>query len=114
MSPSVGRDARKHARAALELPVTVSDASNRVAGGIRFDAADVSTGGAFLRADFLFEVGELLALQFELPDGGGPIRTAGRVTRVSRGEAKEVAGMGVEFVDLLPQDRAAIEGRLRR
>ena len=102
MSPSVGRDARKHARAALELPVTVSDASNRVAGGIRFDAADVSTGG------------ELLALQFELPDGGGPIRTAGRVTRVSRGEAKEVAGMGVEFVDLLPQDRAAIEGRLRR
>jgi hypothetical protein len=36
------------------------------------------------------------------------------VTRVSRGQAKEVPGMGVEFVDLRPEDRAAIEERLER
>ena len=114
MSASVGRDARKQARAALELPVVVSDSSNRVTGGIHFESADVSTGGAFLRADLLFEVGELLTLQFQLSQGGPSIRAAGRVTRISRGQAKEVPGMGVEFIDLRPEDRAAIEERLRR
>jgi hypothetical protein len=114
VSASVGRDARKQARVALELPVVVIDASNRVTSGIRFEAADVSIGGAFLRGDMLFEIGELLTLRFELPHGGASIRTAGRVTRVSRGQAKEVPGMGVEFVDLQPNDRAAIEERLRR
>jgi uncharacterized protein (TIGR02266 family) len=114
VSVPVGRDARKQARAVLELPVMVSDATNRVSGGIRFEAADVSTGGVFLRADLLFEVGELLTLQFQLPQGGPSIRTAGRVTRVSRGLAREVAGMGVEFVELRAEDRAAIEERLRR
>jgi len=114
MTGPVGRDARKHARTTLELAVVVSDAANRVSGGIRFDAADVSTAGAFLRADFLFEVGELLTLQFQLPQTRTMVRTSGRVTRVSRGQAREVPGMGVEFVDMRPEDRAAIEERLRR
>jgi uncharacterized protein (TIGR02266 family) len=111
---AIGRDARKQARAVLELPVVVSDPANRVTGGVRFDAADVSTGGAFLRTELLFEVGELLTLQFQLPGGGGIIHTAGRITHVSRGRSKDVPGMGVEFVDLQPNDRAAIEQRLRR
>jgi len=115
---SFGRDSRRQSRTVLELPMVVSDPSSRVSGSILFDSADVSTGGAFLRTDLLFEVGELLVLQFQLPrteDGDGAhIRTAGRVTRVSRGQAKEVAGMGVEFVDLRPEDRSAIEERLHR
>ncbi len=115
---SFGRESRKQSRVVLELPMVVSDPSSRVSGSILFDSADVSTGGAFLRTDLLFEVGELLVLQFQLPRteaGDGPhIRTAGRVTRVSRGQAKEIPGMGVEFVDLRPEDRAAIEERLNR
>jgi hypothetical protein len=110
----VTRDARRQARAVLELPVVVSDPSNRVRGGIRFDHTDVSTGGAFLRSDLLFEVGDSLMLQFQLPQGGPSIRTRGRITRVARGQSREVPGMGVEFVDLRPEDRAAIEERLRR
>jgi hypothetical protein len=111
---SVQHDTRKQPRAVLELPVVVSDASNRVTGGIRFDPADVSVGGAFLRSDLLFEVGELLTLQFQLPPSGRSIRAQGRVIRVSRGLSKDVPGMGVEFVDLPPDDRAAIEEQLRR
>jgi c-di-GMP-binding flagellar brake protein YcgR len=135
VSGPVGRDARRYARVALELSVVVQQASNDASndpgpetakgtaretadrvpgGGIRFDAANVSTGGAFLRTDLLLEVGELLTLQFQLSQGGHSICTEGRVTRVSRGHAKEVAGMGVEFVDLQPDDRAAIEARLRQ
>jgi hypothetical protein len=127
----VRHDTRKHVRATLELPVVVSDASNRVSGGIRFASADVSGGGAFLRSDLLFEVGEILTLEFDLP-GGRHVRARGRVVRVSRGneQAEEAdpgeangkprgrgsrdrfPGMGVEFVDLAPEDRAAIEERL--
>jgi hypothetical protein len=52
--------------------VTVSDADSKARVGIRFDSADVSGGGAFLRSDMLFEVGELLVLQFALPNGASP------------------------------------------
>jgi c-di-GMP-binding flagellar brake protein YcgR len=111
------RDTRREPRAALELPVVVSDAANRVRGGIRFQSADISTGGAFLRSDLLFEVGELLTLQFKVGSGAAArdVRARGRVVRVARDPAKDpVPGMGVEFVDLSADDRAEIEARLRQ
>jgi Tfp pilus assembly protein PilZ len=109
----VRRDMRRHSRQSVELPVLVSDAANRVKAGIRFGAADVSAGGAFLRSDLLFEVGEILNLQIDLPPNRR-IKAVGRVVRVSRGTAQDrLAGMGIEFVDLSPADRAAIETALR-
>jgi c-di-GMP-binding flagellar brake protein YcgR len=94
--------------------VTVSDADSKARVGIRFDSADVSGGGAFLRSDMLFEVGELLVLQFSLPNGR-VIRARGRVVRASRGvdEGKDrFPGMGIEFVDLPAEDRAAVDAQL--
>jgi c-di-GMP-binding flagellar brake protein YcgR len=110
----VRRDTRKHTRASLALPVLVSDAASKARSGIRFDAADVSGGGAFLRADMLFEVGELLVLQFSLPDGRA-ISARGRVVRATLQQdasKNRIAGMGVEFVDLSAEDRAAIDAQL--
>jgi hypothetical protein len=113
----VRRDTRKHARGVLAVPVTVSDVASKARVGIRFDSADVSGGGAFLRSDMLFEVGELLMLQFSLPDGRA-IRVRGRVVRASRGgqegnDGKDrPPGMGIEFVDLAAEDRAAIDAHL--
>jgi c-di-GMP-binding flagellar brake protein YcgR len=108
----VRRDTRKHARGCLELPVLVSDVTSKSRVGIRFDSADVSGGGAFLRSDMLFEVGELLMLQFALPDGRS-IRARGRVVRTTGdGDKDHAAGMGVEFVDLSPDDRAAIDAQI--
>ena len=112
----VRRDTRKHARGSLALPVLVSDADSKARTGIRFDAADVSGGGAFLRSDMLFEVGEELMLQFSLPDGRA-IRVRGRVVRATsdvRGDdgKERFAGMGVEFVGLSAEDRAAIDAQL--
>ena len=113
----IRRDTRRHSRSTLVLPVLVSDASSKARVGIRFDSADVSGGGAFLRSDMLFEVGEILLLQFSLPDGR-PIRVRGRVVRATR-EVRETAdgrqsmpGMGVEFVGLAPEDREAIDAQL--
>ena len=102
------RDTRKHPRVDLEVPVLVSDIAKKVRKPIRFASADVSGGGACLRSDLLFEVGEVLHLEFDLP-GGHRIRADGRVVRVSRGGQKDKhAGMGREFVDLMPDDRAAL------
>ena len=102
------RDTRKYPRTELEVPVMVSDVAKKVRKPIRFSSADVSGGGAFLRSDLLFEVGELLHLEFDLP-GGHHIGTVGRVVRVARGGQKDkYPGMGLEFVDLSPDDRAAI------
>ena len=108
----VRRDSRKQSRAALELPVVVRDAAGRARAAIRFEA-DVSAGGAFLRSDLFLEIGELLTVDFDLPDGRH-VSTRARVVRVSSGaEARDPhAGMGVEFIDLSPEDHAAIQGRL--
>ena len=112
MSPGpVRRDTRVHARMPLEVVVMVSDVTRRVRKPIRLSSVDLSGGGAFVRADVLFEVGEMLHLEFQLPDGH-QIRTQGRVVRVSRGGPQEKPpGMGIEFVDLPAEDRAAIETR---
>ena len=113
----VRRDTRRHSRSTLVLPVLVSDAASKARVGIRFDSADVSGGGAFLRSDMLFEVGEMLILQFSLPDGR-PIRARGRVVRATRdtrgaSDGRErAAGMGIEFVDLATEDRDAIDAQL--
>lgn len=104
----VRRDMRKHSRRPVELPVLVSDAANKVKAAIRFEAADVSPGGAFLCSDLLFEIGEVLNLNIELP--GRQIQARGRVVRVSRGSSPDQPpGMGIEFVDLSPGDRAAVQ-----
>lgn len=111
------RDMRRFDRRRAELPVTVRAAGNRVEGGIHLDAADLSEGGAFLRSDLLFEVGETLDLEIPLPTG--VVNAAGRVVRVSRSRGRETApGMGIEFTRLSLPDRRAIAasliGRARR
>jgi uncharacterized protein (TIGR02266 family) len=108
VSSTAGSNKRRHERCALELPITVSDAANRVVAVIELSTQDLSSGGAFLRSQLLFEIGEVLRLQFSLPDGR-EIRTAGRVVRVARDTGDDVVpGMGIEFVDLLEPDREAL------
>jgi c-di-GMP-binding flagellar brake protein YcgR len=99
---------RRFDRRSAELPVTVRAAGNSVQGGIHLDSADMSEGGAFLRSELLFEVGESLDLEIPLPNGT-VIKAAGRVVRVSRTREREsVPGMGIEFTKLSLQDRRAI------
>ena len=78
-------------------------------GQLVFDSADLSTGGAFLVCDMLFEQGEALSLAFVLP-GGSTIRCESRVAWVRRFPAQgQEAGMGLEFVGLAEFDRRALE-----
>jgi Tfp pilus assembly protein PilZ len=102
------REQRKFERKPAELAVTVKAAGNTVEGGIRLDSLNVSEGGAFLRSDLLFEVGDVLHLEIPLPDGP-VVKATGKVVRVSRARGKDgLAGMGIEFTRLAMSDRRAI------
>jgi c-di-GMP-binding flagellar brake protein YcgR len=104
---------RRHERKIVELPVLVSEAESRVEGGIRFDTRDMSVGGAFLRSNLLFEVGEEVLVAFQTPSGH-EVRARARVVRVIREQSGGPPGMGIEFVDLLEADRKAVRGFLAR
>ena len=107
-------DKRRHERHTLELPITVSDAANRVMAIIQFDTQDLSEGGAFVRSNLLFEIGETLSLAFSLPDGRS-VRASGKVVRVSRDTGDDtVPGMGIMFVDLGDADREALVRTIAR
>lgn len=102
----MGAEQRREERAAVQARFSARDASG--AGTLTFTSADVSTGGAFLRSDLLLEQGEALALHFEVP-GEGALQTQATVAWVRRfPEAGQVAGMGVEFVGLSDDARAAL------
>lgn len=99
---------RQHARSPVELPISISDAANKVEGHIEFNTGDLSVGGAFIRSDLLFEVGEELQLDFAMPDGR-QVRARGKVVRVARDSGDDVIpGMGIQFVALTDADRDAI------
>jgi uncharacterized protein (TIGR02266 family) len=107
-------DLRQHARAPLELPITVSDSANKVDAHIQFNTQDISVGGAFIRSDLLFEIGEELSLVFAMPDGR-VVQARGKVVRVARDTGDDtVPGMGIQFVNLADSDREAIEGLVTR
>jgi c-di-GMP-binding flagellar brake protein YcgR len=108
------RDTRRFSRRDALLPVVVRAAGNRVEAGIRLDTADLSEGGAFLRSDLLFEVGETLNLEIPLA-AGETLAARGRVAWVTRGGGDQTpAGMGIEFDKLSPQDRRRLSQSLRR
>jgi uncharacterized protein (TIGR02266 family) len=103
---------RREERAAVQARFSARDASG--AGTLTFTSGDVSPGGAFLRSDLLLEQGEALSLSFEVP-GEGPVQSQARVAWVRRfPEAGQQAGMGVEFVVIRDEARAAIARWLNR
>ncbi len=112
-SPVDSSNKRHHERRSVELPITVSDAANRVVAIIQFSTQDLSTGGAFVRSHLLFEIGEVLSLQFALPDGR-QIKAKGKVVRVARDTGDDVVpGMGIEFLDLSEADRERLREMVR-
>ncbi len=82
-------------------------------GEIVLDTHDLSSGGAFLKAELLFEVDEEIDLEFALPATDRTIRCRGRVAWVTRGaDGERPAGMGIEFIGLADADRDALVGYL--
>ena len=88
----------------------------RNAGRVEVDlAANLSSGGAFVRTATPLDVGDPMLLSFRLPGRRLPLQVAARVKWVApfgdRGGARP--GMGVEFVALDERARLALETLMR-
>jgi len=104
------RELRHFDRRPAELSILVRTATRQPStGGVHLDTANLSEGGAFLRSDLLFEIGETLTLEIPLPSGS-VVKTAARVVRLARDkDPAAMHGMGIEFTGLSPQDRRLIQ-----
>lgn len=92
-------DKRKQPRIPVELWVELS-----CAGETYFQrATNLSRTGAWFTQTLPLPVGSTAGLQFELPDGGAPVRCGGTVVNA------QDLGMGVNFTDLKEADRARID-----
>jgi len=79
-------------------------------GSLELSGADLSAGGAFLVSDMLLEPGESLSLEFEIAGRAAPVQAQARVAWVRRFPGPEQpAGMGIEFVRLGRDERAALD-----
>jgi hypothetical protein len=68
-------------------------------------SADLSAGGMFLETIAAFPRDTVLKLKFKLGENeSAPVVVQGRVLYVANG-----IGVGIEFIDLSPDDRARIE-----
>ena len=101
----VDADKRRHPRRKAQLPVALLDGAQRTDTKLRAHTEDLGLGGLFVRSEFLLEVGEEVALSFELP-GGTKVSARGRVIHVQ--VAKERAGMGIAFTQLADNQRTAL------
>ena len=89
---------RKHPRFKINVPVEVhTDASETP---LRVATSDISLGGCYLESMYPFPVGTPLELKLQVAD---TLLVASRVVTCD-----PQFGNGIEFVRMLPEDRAAL------
>jgi len=97
---------RRHKRVAMQAEVSLSSDSNFYSGF----ASDLSEGGIFVATCNVLERGTLVDVTFTLPDGK-PVTARGvvRWAREFNDATPDVfPGVGVEFTDIAPEQRATI------
>lgn len=75
-------------------------------------AADLSEGGLFIETEEPHKVGEVIYLQFALPDGTRLIEGLGRVVRVVP-PGSEQPGMGIQFVNMDGDSQDLVQAAVR-
>ncbi|HZJ52611.1 MAG TPA: PilZ domain-containing protein [Myxococcaceae bacterium] len=105
-------DKRRHARRTLSVEFRAGGTDGL--GALELSGADLSAGGAFLVSDLLLEPGEMLSLEFRIAGRPDPALAQVRVAWVRRFPGpEEPAGMGIEFVRLGKEERAALDAWVR-
>lgn len=98
---------RTSPRVTLTAEVDLSSETNFFSGF----STDIAAGGLFIASLTTVDVGTVVSVKFTLPDGT-EINTGGEVrwTRPFDEMTPDVLpGMGVQFIDLSPKSKAAIE-----
>jgi CheY-like chemotaxis protein len=94
---------RKALRVEVVFNVRGDLAHRRVLG----KATNLSATGLLLLSDATLPLGAVLELEFAVPKTDSPIKTKGRVVRVSRG-ADRMCEAGIHFIDLSQNDQQRI------
>jgi hypothetical protein len=113
-APAAKSSRRQQTRAPVdaEILTQITQAENRVAGGLRISTAALQGGTAFLRSDLLFEIGEELELTLQLTRGQ-QLTAKARVTSVVRDTGVSAApGMTVHLLDLPKPARDRLRAHL--
>lgn len=74
---------------------------------------DINEGGLFIETEKPKPTGTEVTLNFNLPGSAQSVSTTGRVVHVTSGDGVTPPGMGIEFEDLSPDDRARIDALIR-
>jgi Tfp pilus assembly protein PilZ len=99
----MGSEHRQFPRKSLQVEIHASHAQGL--GHLIFESLDLSGGGVFLKCDLLLEVGDRLALEFQL-SSGTVFESKAIVAWVRRfPKSNEAAGMGVAFHDMSATQR---------
>lgn len=74
---------------------------------------DINEGGLFIETEKPHQPGTEVSMQFRLPGSTAVLHTIGRVVRVSTGDVDMPPGMGIEFDELIVEDRLVIDRIVR-
>lgn len=97
---------RKAVRLPIVIPIEVRDAR----GFSLHSSSDLSTGGVYFDRAIPHPVGSKVELSFTLPGTDRALVCAGEVVNVP--DAHKY-GMGIQFLDLTPEDQAALVDFIR-
>ena len=96
---------RHYLRARIQGTMTVHD----IEGDLFFNTVDISQGGAFIHSPILLEEGDEVQVSFSLPPLEKAITARARVVRGTKADGDvDQSGMGLEFLDLAPEEKRAI------
>jgi lipopolysaccharide/colanic/teichoic acid biosynthesis glycosyltransferase/Tfp pilus assembly protein PilZ len=95
---------RRYPRIPLNVPVYCESLDEPVG-----YSKDISFGGMFIELKNMVQPGNIIQLRFELPVGGGIIKTVARIKWVKQiANSRQTFGIGVEFVDVSSNEVASL------
>lgn len=107
------KENRVFGRASISLKISLSENSDGIS--IKFDTANLSEGGIFVKSSLLWKPGQSFNLSFTLPGFDKEIKVKGVVARsddkysIFTENDSSIPGMGIKFVDLSDEDRQIIK-----
>lgn len=107
------KENRVFGRASISLKIRLSEDSDDVS--IKFDTANLSEGGIFVKSSLLWKPGQVFNLSFTLPGFDKEIKVKGVVARsddkysIFTENDSSIPGMGIKFVNLSEEDRQIIK-----
>lgn len=110
----MGRDNRSFRRAPISLKITLSESGDDYS--IKFDTANLSEGGIFVKSSILWEPDQKFDLVFTLPNSEKEIVAKGKVARsedkydlfATAERDSSVPGMGIQFTEISEEDKQII------